>query len=306
MLVLWAVHRDGAEKMLRVQPDEAEVLGRHAPRLILDDSRISRRHARVWYENDAWWLADLDSTHGTKINHDAVTEPTPLHVGDEIRLGRMLLIVREADGHHGDTDAPGPVVGEIEPASTTPDAEPAPDAPDASSAPPLTLTATDDEPVDEAPPPTFRFTDDDPADQTPADSDAPSPYSPQLAGDDAATAQPMPPAPAVAPLPDASHETPDDLDDAPVADPDDDLEDEDVPSRRRPALTGDDQHDAIIQNFGVIFPHSEPAATAHLHARHSQLAHARHNHGRWITWTVFALAGGMIAAAVTVWLMMPG
>lgn len=37
--------------------------------LILDhDDKISRRHARIWLEDDDWWLEDLGSARGTHVN----------------------------------------------------------------------------------------------------------------------------------------------------------------------------------------------------------------------------------------------
>ena len=116
MLVLTAMYPDGREKVLRVRGGGREVIGRRAPRLKLDDTRVSRRHARVWCERGQWWIEDLDSTHGTRVNHDTIDRPTPLYVGDEIRLGRMLLIVREADA------------GQAHPRPAMPRAKPAPHA----------------------------------------------------------------------------------------------------------------------------------------------------------------------------------
>ena len=33
------------------------------------DARISRRHGRIWFEDDAWWIEDRNSSRGTQLNH---------------------------------------------------------------------------------------------------------------------------------------------------------------------------------------------------------------------------------------------
>jgi pSer/pThr/pTyr-binding forkhead associated (FHA) protein len=32
------------------------------------DPKVSRLHGRIWYEGRSWWLEDLDSSHGTRLN----------------------------------------------------------------------------------------------------------------------------------------------------------------------------------------------------------------------------------------------
>ncbi|MBI2438124.1 MAG: FHA domain-containing protein, partial [Lentisphaerae bacterium] len=45
------------------------VLGRHADcDLILDDTRASSHHARLYREENEWMLSDLKSTNGTVVN----------------------------------------------------------------------------------------------------------------------------------------------------------------------------------------------------------------------------------------------
>ncbi|HEY0174422.1 MAG TPA: protein kinase [Pyrinomonadaceae bacterium] len=58
------------------------------------ETKISRRHARVWREGDTFLLEDLGSVNGTVIN-DAVRlgprQPRPLANGDRLRLGETTL-----------------------------------------------------------------------------------------------------------------------------------------------------------------------------------------------------------------------
>lgn len=58
-------------------------------------SAISRRHCAIVRKDDAWFVRDLGSRNGTFLNDTAVSEPTPLKVGDEIRVGPLHFRVAE-------------------------------------------------------------------------------------------------------------------------------------------------------------------------------------------------------------------
>jgi pSer/pThr/pTyr-binding forkhead associated (FHA) protein len=57
------------------------------------DDTISAYHARLAYHHAQWWLEDLGSTNGTRLNGQAVTTPTVLTNDDEIICGTMTLMV---------------------------------------------------------------------------------------------------------------------------------------------------------------------------------------------------------------------
>lgn len=59
---------------------------------ILDDT-VSARHAHLTYHHNQWWLEDLSSTNGTKLNDTLITIPTVITSGDEIRCGGTELSV---------------------------------------------------------------------------------------------------------------------------------------------------------------------------------------------------------------------
>lgn len=59
---------------------------------LLDDT-VSARHAHLTYHHGQWWLEDLASTNGTKLNNSAITLPTVITSGDEIRCGNMGLSI---------------------------------------------------------------------------------------------------------------------------------------------------------------------------------------------------------------------
>ncbi len=49
--------------------------------IVLDDAEISRRHARILYEDGRFIIEDLNSTNGTFVNGERLTRPTPLFSG---------------------------------------------------------------------------------------------------------------------------------------------------------------------------------------------------------------------------------
>jgi diguanylate cyclase (GGDEF)-like protein len=58
--------------------------------LALDQESVSRHHARIAFDGDAYWLQDLNSTNGTFVNDEPIREQK-LHDGDQIRVGRSIL-----------------------------------------------------------------------------------------------------------------------------------------------------------------------------------------------------------------------
>lgn len=55
---------------------------------------VSPRHARVFFSGGAVWLEDLGSQRGTSLNGAAVTQPAPLHSGDQITAGDVVFQLR--------------------------------------------------------------------------------------------------------------------------------------------------------------------------------------------------------------------
>jgi len=61
---------------------------------------VSRRHARIFFRNDRFYIEDLGSTNGTYVNGVRLDpySPRPLGDGDELRLGRIAVRVGFAAG----------------------------------------------------------------------------------------------------------------------------------------------------------------------------------------------------------------
>lgn len=60
--------------------------------LVLKDSRVSRRHARLQARGGVLVLTDLGSTNGTRVNGNRVSEVV-LGVGDRIQVGDTSIVV---------------------------------------------------------------------------------------------------------------------------------------------------------------------------------------------------------------------
>jgi signal transduction histidine kinase len=73
------------------------VIGRGRVDVVLSQTDVSRRHARVGFAGYGWELEDLHSANGTLVNGVRVTSPMPLHPGDRIQLGRTVLVFAQHD-----------------------------------------------------------------------------------------------------------------------------------------------------------------------------------------------------------------
>jgi len=61
----------------------------------LDDPTVSRKHAAFVRRGDDWWVVDLDSTNGTRVNGVNAAEQ-PLRPGDRVEFGDAAVELVEA------------------------------------------------------------------------------------------------------------------------------------------------------------------------------------------------------------------
>jgi predicted component of type VI protein secretion system len=71
--------------------DAPQQIGRVDSPIRLADRTVSRRHARISPTQDGFILEDLGSTSGTYINDRQITAATPVHHGDRLGFGDVLL-----------------------------------------------------------------------------------------------------------------------------------------------------------------------------------------------------------------------
>jgi pSer/pThr/pTyr-binding forkhead associated (FHA) protein len=62
--------------------------------LVLTDDYASSRHARLVPGDGAWLVEDLGSTNGTYLGAAKVVRPTPVPLGQPIRIGKTVLELR--------------------------------------------------------------------------------------------------------------------------------------------------------------------------------------------------------------------
>ncbi len=60
--------------------------------VVLSDAWVSLHHARIERRDEEWWLSDLGSQNGTRLNGAPVTTPVPLADGDVIGMGQLEIL----------------------------------------------------------------------------------------------------------------------------------------------------------------------------------------------------------------------
>ena len=69
-------------------------------RLVLKDFSVSRHHARLERRGDTWWVVDLGSTNGVKVNSRYVTDAM-LSDGDEVQIGNFTVSYHTGESSAG-------------------------------------------------------------------------------------------------------------------------------------------------------------------------------------------------------------
>ena len=89
------LHPPGGSPQVVALSGHGVVLGRGANAdVFVEDVYVSDEHAEVLSDDGSWSLRDLGSTNGTFLNGAKVTRPTPLAVGDQVRVGKTRVEVR--------------------------------------------------------------------------------------------------------------------------------------------------------------------------------------------------------------------
>ncbi|MBK6685683.1 MAG: FHA domain-containing protein [Deltaproteobacteria bacterium] len=86
-------------------PSGGAVIGRERAKtdIALRDESISKRHARIFLENGAWFLEDLNSSNGTFIDEVRITAPVQLAKGATFSLAQRkfeVIFIEGANGAH--------------------------------------------------------------------------------------------------------------------------------------------------------------------------------------------------------------
>ena len=83
----------GPDKGRRYElPDAPALVGRESRSLPLSDNTVSRRHCELLPVDGEWLVRDLGSSNGTYVNGGRVLASATLKIGDQIRVGRTLMV----------------------------------------------------------------------------------------------------------------------------------------------------------------------------------------------------------------------
>ena len=106
LVVVTGSHR-GREFELK----DDQTIGRLATNPItVDDKTMSREHTRIWRDDDRWWVEDLGSRNGTKLNGEKI-ERERLGDNDHLEVGETEFSFL-GDGEV--TSTPAPPAGSME------------------------------------------------------------------------------------------------------------------------------------------------------------------------------------------------
>jgi pSer/pThr/pTyr-binding forkhead associated (FHA) protein len=92
-LIVLAGAKEGTQIPLK---KEKFVIGRSREcNLRAGSDAISRRHCAILRTDGAWLVRDLGSRNGTYLNDERIESPSPLGVGDELRVGPLKFRIDE-------------------------------------------------------------------------------------------------------------------------------------------------------------------------------------------------------------------
>ncbi len=96
--------RKGFAQQQRFQLTQNEILiGRDTSAdITIDEQIVSRKHARIFLQNNRILVQDLNSSNGTYVNGQQIFTPTAIQPGDEISIGpEISLILQPGEQHFG-------------------------------------------------------------------------------------------------------------------------------------------------------------------------------------------------------------
>lgn len=89
------VNDDGGPPKTVPLAQQAVTLGRASEcTMPLQDTYVSQMHTKIYLKDNVWHVEDLGSTNGTFLNRIKLSDPMPIAPGDEIRLGKTVVMVR--------------------------------------------------------------------------------------------------------------------------------------------------------------------------------------------------------------------
>ncbi len=88
----------GPDKGKEIDISERECfIGRDTDIGKLRDGAVSRKHARIYRKGDSFFIEDLNSVNGTFVNGVRIARPLKLKQGDQIRIGKSIMVFSEEE-----------------------------------------------------------------------------------------------------------------------------------------------------------------------------------------------------------------
>ena len=84
---------DQADRLFQVTKSDVAIGRDPDCECVLSHGTVSARHARLAYHHSQWWVDDLLSTNGTKLNDEPLQMPTVVVNGDTIKCGQISLTI---------------------------------------------------------------------------------------------------------------------------------------------------------------------------------------------------------------------
>lgn len=86
MLLQWLGTSEGS-RTWSLRPHADIIIGRgDACDIVLDNQLVSRRHAQVFWQDGDYFIRDLDSKNGTRVNGQTISHEIRLRDGDEVQV----------------------------------------------------------------------------------------------------------------------------------------------------------------------------------------------------------------------------
>jgi len=90
------------DKKLTLLPDKEYTIGRHPDcTIVLEEPRVSRQHAKIYFHEGFFHIQDLSSTNGLWLNGKQITQ-APLRSRDSLSIGTFHLVFYEKDQENED------------------------------------------------------------------------------------------------------------------------------------------------------------------------------------------------------------
>ncbi|HUV27494.1 MAG TPA: FHA domain-containing protein [Anaerolineales bacterium] len=90
--LLVAKEGPSAGKTYPLEGDETFIGREPSSTLQIDSPGVSRKHARLTFQNNQYLIEDLGSSNGTFVNGERISKPWPLKNGDIISIGRRIQL----------------------------------------------------------------------------------------------------------------------------------------------------------------------------------------------------------------------